>query len=102
MKNILILITILLTNLFGNNIPNIQIISADNTKKNISPKSIEKTLKEAGFVVDSNNDMNKPFIANHEKTHYPIYHLFMFRDNFFSKKLLEKNFPKKRGLPTQV
>jgi len=90
MKIFLILITALITNLFGSNIPNIQIISADNTSGKISPTSIQKALVKAGFRVDSNNNMNKAFLANHGKTHYPIYNLLMFRDNELSRMLLDK------------
>ena len=54
----------------------IQIYTTDNSKGKITGASIEKTFKDAGFLISGNNDMNVAFKSKFQKTNHDMYHLF--------------------------
>lgn len=56
----------------------IQIISSENKDGKITPKTIEKVFKEAGFYINDNRDMNGPFMKQFKQSDFKIYNLFTF------------------------
>ena len=68
----------------------IQVWSASDPQKRITPKTIEKAFNGVGLDVLANNDMNKPFKLRFHKTHYPVYNLAIFLNNDLTIKLLKK------------
>ncbi|RLA76093.1 MAG: hypothetical protein DRG78_19695 [Epsilonproteobacteria bacterium] len=69
---------------------NNQIFSVDNTKGNITAKSIEKAFNESNMQVDVNNDMNSIFEKRYKKVHHKSYNLAIFRNNNSVIKLVKK------------
>jgi uncharacterized protein (DUF302 family) len=72
------------------NASNNQIFSADNTKGNITAKSIEKAFNESGMMVDVNNNMNSIFEKRYKKVYHKSYNLAIFRNNKSIIKLIKK------------
>ena len=70
----------------------IQIFKTDNTKGVITKESIEVAFKKEGFIIDGNNDMNKPFAQRFKSTSYKTYRL-MFVHNPKLVATLAKDFP---------
>ncbi|OZA42516.1 MAG: DUF302 domain-containing protein, partial [Sulfurovum sp. 17-42-90] len=56
----------------------IEIFTSDNADGKITPESIEKAFKEAGFVVSANRDMNGPFVIQFKESSFDTYNLFTF------------------------
>jgi len=69
----------------------IRIFTADNSQGRITPTSIEKAFEKAGFLIDGNNDMNKPFAARFGSTYYPVYRLATFHNPDLTAKLVTVN-----------
>ncbi|UFS62466.1 DUF302 domain-containing protein [Sulfurimonas sp. HSL-3221] len=69
----------------------IRIFTVENSGGKITGKSIEKAFEAAGFLIDGNNDMNKPFKARFGATHYPVYRLATIHDPDLSAKLIAVN-----------
>jgi len=69
---------------------NNQIFSVDNSKGEISAKSIEKVFNESGMQVDVNNDMNSIFEKRYKKVHHKSYNLAIFSNNNSVTKLAKK------------
>ncbi len=55
----------------------ILVFKADNTKGQITPKTIEDAMKKAGYRVESNRDMNKPFKIQFQKSSFDTYNLLI-------------------------
>lgn len=56
----------------------IEIFTSENADGKITPESIEKAFKEAGFVVSANRDMNGPFQIQFKESGFDTYNLFTF------------------------
>lgn len=69
----------------------IRIISVKNIDGLITAQSIEKAFEAAGFSIDGNNDMNKPFSKRFGSTHYPVYRLATVHNADLSSKLITAN-----------
>jgi uncharacterized protein (DUF302 family) len=55
----------------------ILLFKVDNSKGNITPTTIEKTLVKAGYKVEENRDMNGPFKIQFQKTTFETYNLLI-------------------------
>ena len=55
---------------------NIMVLTSDNEDGKITPKTIESAFKEAGFFINDNRNMIKPFIKNFQTVDYDVYNLF--------------------------
>jgi len=96
MKKILVLFsTLFFTNgLFGASISrehDIRIYTVRNADGKITGQTIEKAFEDTGFVIDGNNDMNKPFGKRFGKTFYPVYRLATVHDTELSVRLVRAN-----------
>jgi uncharacterized protein (DUF302 family) len=54
----------------------VQVYTADSNGGKITPQTIEKVFKDAGFYISGNNNMNVPFTAKFKKTGFDVYNLF--------------------------
>ena len=86
MKKIILVLAFMLTMTHAN----IEIISSDNSDAKITPKTIEKAFKDAGFFVSSNRDMNTPFNKQFKSSDFKIYNLFTFYKKDVVLKLVKK------------
>jgi uncharacterized protein (DUF302 family) len=77
MKNFKTLVaTILLTfGIAANAAQDIRIFTGDNNGGKITPETIEKAFKDAGFYITGNNDMNRAFDAKFKKHTHDVYNL---------------------------
>lgn len=72
-----LLLTIMLaTGIVASASDDIQIYTADNSKGEITPATIEKAFEDAGFLISANKDLNIAFNAKYQKTHHKLYWLF--------------------------
>jgi uncharacterized protein (DUF302 family) len=55
----------------------ILLFKVDNSKGNITPTTIEKTLVKAGYKVEETRDMNGPFKIQFQKTTFETYNLLI-------------------------
>jgi uncharacterized protein (DUF302 family) len=69
---------------------NNQIFSVNNSKGEISAKSIEEAFNASGLHVDVNNDMNSIFSKRYKKVHHKSYNLAIFTDKKLIEKLIKK------------
>ena len=69
---------------------NLQIFSVDNTKGEITAKTVEKAFIESGLMVDVNNDMNSIFEKRYNNVHHKNYNLAIFRSDKSILKLIKK------------
>jgi len=69
----------------------IRIFSVDNKAGKYTPKTIEKTFEDAGFMIDGNNNMNAPFKPRFGKVFYKTYHLFTVHESKHTLALVKKN-----------
>ncbi len=72
---IILAILFIVVNLSAND--DILVFKADNTKGDITPKSIEKVMKKAGYKVAENRNMNGPFKIQFKKTTFDVYNLLI-------------------------
>lgn len=56
----------------------IEIFTSENPDGKITPTSIEKAFKEAGFFISANRDMNVPFVKQFKESSFDTYNLFTF------------------------
>ena len=56
----------------------IEIFTSENADGKITPASIEKAFKEAGFIISANRDMNEPFVKQFKESGFDTYNLFTF------------------------
>ena len=56
----------------------ILVLTSDNHDGKITPKSIEKAFKKAGFFISANRDMNLPFKKQFKASGFDVYNLFTF------------------------
>ena len=56
----------------------IEIITSENGDGKITPKTIERAFKKAGFTIFANRDMNRPFVKQFKKSGFDTYNLFTF------------------------
>jgi len=68
----------------------VQILTADNTNKKISPQSIEMAFEKAGFFINDNRDMNVPFKNHCKRLQYQTYNLFTIFKKDIVLKLVKK------------
>lgn len=61
-----------------NTAADIEIFTSENADGKITPASIEKAFKEAGFVISANRDMNGPFVKQFKESGFDTYNLFTF------------------------
>jgi uncharacterized protein (DUF302 family) len=57
----------------------------------MTPQMIEKTLKDAGITVLSNEDLNKEFMTIYNKSDFKVYSLITYYHKELSAKLLKAN-----------
>jgi len=69
----------------------IRIFSVKNDSGSITGESIEKAFETAGFLIDGNNDMNKPFRTRFGATYFPVYRLATVHDPELSARLIDAN-----------
>ena len=69
----------------------IRIFTVENKTGKITGTTVEKAFEKAGFSIDGNNDMNKPFKARFGETHYPVYRLATVHDPDLTAKLAKAN-----------
>jgi len=69
----------------------IRIFTVQNKEGKITGATIEKAFEETGFLIDGNNDMNKPFKTRFGATYYPVYRLATIHDPDLSSKLVKSN-----------
>lgn len=74
----------------GNN-QDIRIFTVNNKDGKITGATIGKSFEEAGFSIDGNNNMNKPFSKRFGETYYPVYRLATVHDPDLSSKLIQTN-----------
>lgn len=60
------------------NTADIEIFTAENTDGKITPATIEKAFKDAGFTISANRDMNGPFLKQFKESTFDTYNLFTF------------------------
>jgi len=60
------------------NITDIEIFTSENTDGKITPATIEKVFKDAGFTISANRDMNGPFVKQFKESTFDTYNLFTF------------------------
>lgn len=68
----------------------IEIYTSENSKKNITPKTIESAFTSAGFTVSANRDMNGPFLKQFKESKFDTYNLFTFYKKDLVHKLVKK------------
>ncbi|WP_309496858.1 DUF302 domain-containing protein [Sulfurovum sp.] len=68
----------------------VQILTADNTKKKITPQTIEAAFEKAGFFINDNRDMNVPFKNHCKRLQYQTYNLFTVFKKDVVLKLVKK------------
>ncbi|KYJ85490.1 DUF302 domain-containing protein [Sulfurovum riftiae] len=88
----LLLIAVILTGSTAASTADIQVFTADNSKGEITPATIEAAFKKAGFYISANRDMNGPFKKQFKESTFDVYNLF----TFFSKEItleLVKKYP---------
>ena len=69
----------------------IRVFALKNTNGTITSQTIEAAFEAAGFSIDGNNDMNKPFSKRFGKTYYPVYRLATVHNADLSSKLITAN-----------
>jgi len=94
MKKLLMLV-ITITALFASDASasaqqDIRIFTAPNADGKITPATIEAAFEKAGFAIDGNNNMNKPFSKRFGSTHYKTYHLATVHSPDIVAKLASK------------
>ena len=77
---------------FDQNSQDIRVITVANPEGKITGATIEDAFTAAGFIVDGNNDMNKPFSLRFKKTWYKTYRLAIVHNSDLTAKLA-KDFP---------
>jgi uncharacterized protein (DUF302 family) len=71
----------------------IRIFTVDSEAGKVTPKSVEKAFKDAGFHITGNNNMNKAFDGKFKTHTHDVYNLFTVHSKERATKLV-KNFPK--------
>lgn len=77
---------------FDQNSQDIRVITVANPEGKITGETIEKAFTAAGFIVDGNNDMNKPFKLRFGKLWYNTYRLAVVHHSDYTAKLA-KDYP---------
>ncbi len=77
---------------FDQNSQDIRVISVANPDGKITGATIEAAFTAAGFIVDGNNDMNKPFKLRFGKLWYNTYRLAVVHHSDYTAKLA-KDYP---------
>ncbi len=88
---LLFVLVLISTNLNASTVQDIRVYTADNKHGNITAASIEKAFENAGFVIDADNDMNKPFSKRFGGTHYPLYRLATVHHSDITARLIRVN-----------
>jgi uncharacterized protein (DUF302 family) len=73
------------------NAQDIRIFTVENKDGKITGTTIEQAFEKAGFMIDGNNDMNKPFKVRFGDTYYPVYRLATVHDPDLSSRLIGTN-----------
>ena len=74
------------------NTQDIRVLTVANPDGKITGATIEDAFTKAGFIVDGNNDMNKPFSLRFKKTWYKTYRLAIVHHQDLTAKLA-KDYP---------
>ena len=74
------------------NTQDIRVLTVANPDGKITGATIEDAFTKAGFVVDGNNDMNKPFSLRFKNTWYKTYRLAIVHNQDLTAKLA-KDYP---------
>lgn len=87
----LVVALLLATGITANAAQDIQIYTADNSNGKITPESIDKAFKDAGFYITMHNDMNLAFQGKFDKTNHKIYHLMAVHKDDIAFRLIKDN-----------
>lgn len=68
----------------------IRIFSVDNDPKSDLPKQIEKALKDHGFTIAANTEMNKPFTIQFKQSDFDVFNLLTAFHTDLTRKLVIK------------
>ena len=90
-SGIFVILAFIFTNLNASTVQDIRVFTADNKHGRITADSIEKAFESAGFVIDADNDMNKPFKKRFGGIHYPVYRLATVHHSDLTAKLIRIN-----------
>jgi len=80
---------LLATGIVANAAQDIQIYTADNSSGKITAESIEKSFKDAGFYITTNNNMNRAFDSKYKVTNHKLYHLIVLHKEDLASKLIK-------------
>jgi len=76
---------------FANKNQDIRIFTVVNPDGKITGATIEQAFADTGFLIDGNNDMNKPFQQRFGGTHYAVYRLATVHDPDLTANLIKQN-----------
>ena len=85
----LVVVLLLATAVVASATQDIQIYTTDNSKGKITPQTIEKAFKDAGFYITTNNDMNRAFNSKYKVTNHKLYHLLVLHKEDIASKLIK-------------
>jgi uncharacterized protein (DUF302 family) len=86
-KKIYLTLLICINGLFAYDV---NIISQENKDHGVTPKTIEKAFKDAGFFIADNRDMTGPFMKQFKQSDFEIYNLLTIFNIDAVAKLIEK------------
>ncbi len=87
----LVTVLLLATAVIANAAQDIQIYTTDNSSGKITPETIEKSFKDAGFYITTNNNMNRAFDSKYKVTNHKLYHLLVLHKEDIASKLIKTN-----------
>ncbi|MCK5111387.1 MAG: DUF302 domain-containing protein [Arcobacteraceae bacterium] len=87
----LVAVLLLGTVVMANAVQDIQIYTTDNSKGKITPKTIEKAFKDAGFYITTNNNMNRAFDSKFKVTNHKVYNLMVLHKEDLASQLIKIN-----------
>ena len=85
----LVAMLLLATTVVASGTQDIQIYTTDNSKGKITPQTIEKAFKDAGFYITTNNDMNRAFDSKYKVTNHKLYHLMVLHNEELASELIK-------------
>jgi uncharacterized protein (DUF302 family) len=86
-----LVVTMLLTfGIAANAAQDIRVFTGDNKGGKITPATVEKAFKDAGFYITGNNDMNRAFESKFKKHTHDVYNLMTLHKKDIVNKLAKK------------